>query len=79
MLSWVVRNLKGVQLEATVALSYVVDAGDVGAHFINHLHELRNKKSEPSTPDHNRPYLPKIDRRQHLRPTFTGKFTQGRQ
>lgn len=41
MLPGVVRNLDGVQLEAAVALSDVVDAGDVGAHFINHLHELQ--------------------------------------
>lgn len=79
MLSWVVRNLKGVQLEATVTLSDVVDAGDVGAHFINHLHELRDKKSEASTSDHNRLYVLKIDCRQHLCPTFTWKFTQKRQ
>lgn len=40
MLSWVVRNLYGVHLEAIVALSYVIDPGDVGTHFINHLHKL---------------------------------------
>lgn len=40
MLPWVVRNLYGIQLEATVALSYVIDPGDVGALFINHLHKL---------------------------------------
>lgn len=42
MLSWVIRNLYGVQLEAIVTLSYVIDPGDVGAHFINHLHKLWN-------------------------------------
>ncbi len=48
MLSWVVRNLYGIQLEAIVALSYVVDAGDVGAHFINHLHKLWRENNEAS-------------------------------
>lgn len=42
VLSRVVRNLKGVQLEAAVTLSDVVDAGDVRAHFIHNLHELQN-------------------------------------
>lgn len=40
MLSRVVRNLYGVQLQAALTLSYVIDAGDVGAHLIHHLHEL---------------------------------------
>lgn len=45
MLSWVIRNLYGIKLEATVALSYVVDPGDVGAHFIYHLHKLWRKNN----------------------------------
>lgn len=44
MLSRVVRNLKGVKLEAAVTLSDVVDAGDVGAHFVHNLHELQNNR-----------------------------------
>lgn len=46
MLPWVVRNLYGIQLEATVALSYVIDPGDVGALFINHLHKLWKVNNE---------------------------------
>lgn len=51
MLSWVVRNLYGIQLEATVALSYVIDPGDVGAHFINDLHKLWKVNNEASALD----------------------------
>lgn len=51
MLSWVIRNLNGIQLEAIVTLSYVVDPGDVGAHFINHLHKLWNISNEASASD----------------------------
>lgn len=40
MLSRVVGDLYRVHLEAVVALPYVVDPGDVGAHFIHHLHKL---------------------------------------
>lgn len=40
MLSRVVGNFNGIQLEATVALPYVIDPGDVGAHFVDHLHKL---------------------------------------
>lgn len=46
MLSWVVRDLYGVEFEATVALAYIIDASDVGAHFINHLHELWKVNNE---------------------------------
>ncbi len=46
MLSWVVRNLYGIQLKAAVALSYVIDPGDVGALFINHLHKLWKANNE---------------------------------
>lgn len=48
MLSWVVRNLYGVQLEATVALSYVIDPGDIRAHFIDDLHKLWEENNEAS-------------------------------
>lgn len=41
MFSWVVWDLKGIQFKPPLRLSYVVNARDVGAHFINHLHELR--------------------------------------
>lgn len=51
MLSWVVRNLNGIELEAIVALPYVVDPGDVGAHFINHLHKLWNVNKDVSALD----------------------------
>ena len=40
VLSRVVGNFNGIQLEATVALPYVIDPGDVGAHFVDHLHKL---------------------------------------
>lgn len=43
MLPRVVGDLHGVQLQALVALANVVNPGDVGAHFIDDLHQLRNK------------------------------------
>lgn len=51
MLSWVVRNLYGIQLEAAVALSYVIDPGDVRAHFIDHLHKLWKVNNKASALD----------------------------
>lgn len=51
MFSWIVRNLYGIQLEATVALSYVIYPGDVGAHFIDHLHKLWAINNEASALD----------------------------
>lgn len=47
MLSRIVRDLKGVQLETTVAFANVVDPGDVGAHLIHHLHMLQEQQNIP--------------------------------
>lgn len=42
----VVRYLYGIQFLAAVALSYVIDPGDVGAHLIYHLHKLQRVNNE---------------------------------
>lgn len=38
MFTRVVGDLYGIQFEAVLRLSYVIDPCDVGAHLINHLH-----------------------------------------
>lgn len=43
MFPGVVRNLHSIQLEALVTLANVVNSGDIGAHFIYNLHQLKDK------------------------------------
>lgn len=43
MLARVIRDLHGIQLQPLVALANVVNSGDVGAHFVHGLHQLKNK------------------------------------
>lgn len=42
VLPGVVGDLHGVQLQALVALADVINPGDIGAHFIHNLHQLKN-------------------------------------
>lgn len=46
MLPRVVRDLYSIQLQALVAFANVVNSGDVGAHFIHNLHQLKDKINE---------------------------------
>lgn len=62
MLSRVVGNLKGVQLEAAVTLPDVVDAGDVGAHFVHHLHELRDDRERKALASRMQPDEHEVER-----------------
>lgn len=62
MLSRVVGNLKGVQLEAAVTLPDVVDAGDVGAHLVHHLHELRDDRERKALASRMQPDEREVER-----------------
>lgn len=41
MLSRMVRDLHSIQLQALVAFANVVNSGDIGAHFVYNLHQLK--------------------------------------
>lgn len=43
MLSWVVRDLHGVHLQALRAFTDIVNPGDVGTLLIYHLHHLEKR------------------------------------
>lgn len=46
MLPRVVRDLYSIQFQALVAFANVVNPGDIGAHLIHNLHQLKDKINE---------------------------------
>lgn len=46
MFPGMVRDLHRIQLQALVAFANVVNPGNIGAHFIHNLHQLKDKAND---------------------------------